>query len=233
VSSVERNLSEALLDDVVCDGIAIDVFHADQARRLLEELDGFVDAINATGVGKAFVANLQLILERHLYLSLMRIYEPYSSRNPSRSIPAAIHLIRTRAADLRVLNRKPVIEFMRNAGEPHCDFHLCPDEELSLSFVLRLEALIPKAAVGSDRPLDQALMNLKNVRDKALAHHERVDSTSLLVPGWPKLVELTDIARRFVVVVAHAYLSVHYDLANDASRPAVSLRRLLNRAGLA
>jgi hypothetical protein len=229
----QRNSAEALLDEVVCGGVAIDVFHADQAHCLLEELDGFVQAVNATGIGKVFLANLQLILERHLYLSLMRVYEPYSSQNPSRSIPAAIHLISSRAAELRIVERKPLIDFLSGLSKPRPDLSLLPDEQLSLTLAAHLDALVPKADHNSGRPLDQALANVKRVRDKALAHHDRIDPASLLVPGWPKVVELIEIARRFVVLVAEGYLNVHHDLAGDASRSATSLRRLLGRTGLA
>jgi hypothetical protein len=83
------------------------------------------------------------------------------------------------------------------------------DEELSKSIMGHLQHALPKPDENSTRPLDQALGNLKRVRDKALAHHERVDSASLIVPSWAKLAQLIDTA-------------------NAAS----SLRQLLTKAGL-
>jgi hypothetical protein len=80
VADAQRTV-EAILDDLVSEGVALDVYEADQARLLLEELDGFVEPINQSGIGKHFVANLQGILQRELVLSLSRLYEPYSDRN--------------------------------------------------------------------------------------------------------------------------------------------------------
>ena len=221
-----------LLDDVVCDGVAIDVFHADQARRLLEEFDLFVAPINAKGLGKRFVANLQLILERHLLLSIYLLYEPYSGRNPSRSISAAIHLISAHADELQIADRQPVFDFLTFHGESSEDLACGSDEHLSRILVRYLNATLPQPNSGSGRPLDQALVNVKRVRDKALAHHDRVDRASLVVPAWAKLAELIGFARRFAVLIARSYLNVHHDLEHNAARAASSLRRLLKSAGL-
>jgi hypothetical protein len=87
--SQEKNSTRSMLDDVVCCGVAIDVFHADQARRLWEELESFIEPINETGLGTRFLANLQLILERHCYLSISR----YTSRTPPEIQVAASELL--------------------------------------------------------------------------------------------------------------------------------------------
>lgn len=179
-----------------------------------------------------FFANLQIILERHLYLSLVRLYEPYSKRNPGRSIPEAIHLISSRAADLRIVDRKRLAEYLPDISALHTGPPPLRDEEISLRLAACLEAVMPKADSNSDRPLDQALAKLTALRDKMIAHHDRVDPASLLVPEWPKIADLIHIADTFVVIVAEAYLGVHHDLASDTGWPVSSLRRLLKRAGL-
>src|SRR6266478_4930822 len=101
-----RTAAEVRLDEIVCGGAATDVYLADQARLLLEELDSFVERINRTGIGKQFLASLQGVLQRELILSLCRLYEPYSTRNPGRSLPATTHHLRTEAAGIRVINRR-------------------------------------------------------------------------------------------------------------------------------
>jgi len=231
--STTRGVAEAVLDEIVCAGVALDVFHADQARLLLEELDGFLERINQTGMGKRFFANLQLILLRDLILGLSRLYEPYSPRNPGRSLPAAARHIATHAAELRVLDRGSLIEFLTRRGESRQAIEQLSGEQLSVALARHLDTHVPRADSGSARPLDQALTHLKAVRDRAIAHHDRVIHSSLLVPGWAQLVELIHSAREIVALVAQAYLSVSYDLASDASQAASSLQRLLKRAGLA
>ena len=184
--SPEPNSMHLTLDEIVCRGVAIDVFHADQARRLIETLDAYVEIINASGLGKGFVANLQLILERHLYLSLARLYEPYSSRNPGRSIPAAVHFICSHAGELKIVDRKPLFQFLSGHGKSCPALIMLQDEKLSLVLGQYLKELMPQVDRNSERLLDQALANLKTVRAKAIAHHDKVDPASLIVPAWPK-----------------------------------------------
>jgi hypothetical protein len=106
------------------------------------------------------------------------------------------------------------------------------DEGLSLTLVQHLESNIPRADSGSAHPLDQALGRLKTARDKAIAHHDMVSHSSVLIPGWPHLLSLLGLARETVVLVADAYLGVRYDLESDARQASRSLRRLLHKAGL-
>lgn len=51
--SMNRSDVESVLDDI-CRGVAGDVFRAYQSRRLLEELDAAIEAINQTGIGIQF-----------------------------------------------------------------------------------------------------------------------------------------------------------------------------------
>jgi len=229
--SMSRSAAESVLDDI-CRGLADDVFLADQARRLLEELDGVIEAINRTGIGKQFFANLQIILQHELILSVTRMYEPYSSRSPGRTLAAATHHIAANAAKLPVLNRASLVEYLTSRGESRQTIEHLSDEGLSLTLARRLGTYIPRPDASSARPLDKALDQLKLVRDKAIPHHDRVNHSSLLIPGWSHLVDLINTARETVTLVAHAYLSVGYNLASDASLGTHSLRGLLHRAGL-
>jgi len=227
---VKRNAVETDLDDI-SGGVANDVFLAELSRRFLEQLDEAIQPINDTGIGKLFFANLQIILQHGLVLSVTRIYEPYSPRNPGRTLPAAIRHIEAYAATLPVLNRGSLVDYLAGHGHSRETIDKLANEQLSLTFAKTLGAEIPQADTASTSPLSQALAQLKMVRDKAIAHHDRVSPSSLLIPGWAHLVSLIDTAREALTLVAHAYLSVGYNLAGDASWPAHSLRELLHRAG--
>lgn len=231
--STNPDSSRSILDKVVCEGIAYDVFHADHARRLLETLDTYIGTINKSGLGKSFFANLQVTLQAHLCLSLTRLYATYSSRNPSRSIASAVHLIDSHAGELAIANREPLIQFLIGQGEA-CDvLTTLQAEALSLVLVQHLKQLLPKADSKSGRPLDQALAHLKMMRDKAIAHRDRVVPASFIFPAWSEVVELIEFARQLTDLIIDSYsLTVSYAFESDARRPAVSLRRLLNKAGL-
>jgi AbiU2 len=228
--NTERSSAEAVLGDL-CRGLARDVYLAEMSRHLLEELDRFGDAINRTGTGKHFFANLQMFLQHELVLSVCRLYEPYSSRNPSRSIPAAARHINVHRASLRIAERERLRKFLGCSEVLHEPSNLAGDHQLWSRFVEHL-ADLPKPNPDSSRSLDQALILLKTVRDKAAAHHERVDSSLLRVPGWARLAELIDVAREVTEVLADACGEGSYYLEDDANRAARSLVRLLERAGL-
>ena len=224
--------ARTVLDDIVCDGVALDVYQADQARLLLEDLDGFLEQINRTGIGKRFFANLQGILQRELVLSVTRIYEPFSERNPGRTLRAATHHIAAHARELRLVDRTSVTDFLVGRGESRSSLECCSEDRLSLLLAADLEAHLPQADTRSSRQLDKALNQLKMVRDKRIAHHDRVSHSTLLVPGWLHIWELINSARETTVLLAHAYLSVGYSLESDAKQASQSLRGLLKRAGL-
>jgi hypothetical protein len=152
--------------------------------------------------------------------------------SPRRTLPVAAHHITTHAPELPIVNRDDVVKFLAGRGEPRATVQPLCSEQLSKTLVQQLDAYLPRADSTSARPLDQALGQLKAVRDKAIAHHDRVDPASLLVPGWPHLVDLLGVADEAVTLLAHAYLSVNYNLAGDASQATWSLRALLRRAGL-
>ena len=112
---VKRSAPESDLDDI-SGGVADDVFLAELSRRFLERLDEAVQRINDTGIGKLFFANLQIILQQALVLSVTRIYEPYSPRNPGRTLPAAIRHIEVHATALPVLNRASLVDYLASHG---------------------------------------------------------------------------------------------------------------------
>ncbi len=220
-----------MFDDLVCRGAADDVFHADQARALLEELDRYVEKVSETGMGIVFFAHLQGILQRELILSMTRLFEPYSAQNPGRSLPSIARHIRVHAPDLRIPERRALIDFVVKQKRSRPATEVLSDEPLSRAFVLHLEAL-PRADATSARPVDRALEQLRTTRNKAIAHHDHIDRATLLVPAWPHLVELINFARESVEVIARAYLSVGLNLAYDGRMAAMSLRQVMDRAGL-
>jgi len=227
---VKRSAAESDLDDI-SRGAADDVFLAELSRRVLEQLDEAVERINDTGIGKLFFANLQIILQHALVLSVTRIYEPYSARNPGRTLPAAIRHLEVHAAALPVPNRARLVDYLASHGHSRAAVEALANEQLSLTLAKALAAEIRRPDTTATSPR-QALAQLKTVRDKAIAHHDRVSRSVLLIPGRVQLVTLIDRAREALTLVAHAYLSVDYSLAGDARLPEDSLRDLLRRAGL-
>jgi hypothetical protein len=86
--------------------------------------------------------------------------------------------------------------------------------------------------------MQYALIEMKNVRDKAIAHSEAIHASRLKLPTYAKIDQLVDMAKKFVVVVGNGYLGINYEpdgkylYTSDAKRASRSLRRLLVKAGI-
>lgn len=150
----ERSPIVRALDDIVCRGVAHDVFSADQSRLLLEALDDYVRPINDSGTGKRFFAALQIILERDLYLALCWLYEPYSERNPGRTIPSAIHFISVNKHALPIADRYYLIEFIGSDRAAAGSLEDADDTTLSESLASFCAKEWPGFDDNSGRPLD-------------------------------------------------------------------------------
>ncbi len=224
-------------DQLIRDGVAIPVFQAEEALRLDELVGREASRINAASFG-AFFGSLQVILGRYIILSAARLFETASPRYPTQSIPAVIEFLRVHADRLPIEQRPDLIKSLARLGAPVEELQTKSDADLT-RFVAEFFALHFSAVDLGEVNVARALAALKTVRDKVVAHSEAVRLQDLPRPTYAELDALVTLARRFLGVVASAYLSTAYDndtgysrVSSDARRAARSLERLLVRAGV-
>lgn len=230
------------LEDIIRQGVATDLFHADEALSLEMFIGQQANEINKATFG-AFFGSLQIILTRNLILHVARMYEMPklpTKRNtepyPIRSIRSAIETIKEHGDDLVIEQRSGLIAALARRGAPPDEIRKLSDRELTAYLVSFFEQRYsdahPNGVTNS-----QTLEALKTLRDKVVAHPEAIRLEDIPKPLYQEIENLVELARAFVSVVGFGYLSIayeaddgHYFLAGDAKRSTTSLKRLLRAA---
>src|SRR5215510_12014171 len=104
------NLAEAekRLDDYLLNGIAGEIFWAEEAKAFTQKVSDHHKVINAANYGQLF-GSLQTIMTDRLMLSVAKVYDRPDRRYPTRSIPAVLELIGSNAS-LWPLRHRNVLE---------------------------------------------------------------------------------------------------------------------------
>ena len=224
------------LNDIVSVGIAIDLYHVEEVLSLDEFVGREADRINAATFGR-FFGSLQVILGRFLILQAARIFEQYNPRYPIRSIPAGVKLLRAHSDQLVIEQREGLIRSLVRLGAPHLQLKSLSDPDLTRFtaefFDRRLSDCYPE---GIDNA--RAVLALKTVRDKKIAHPEAISSEHLPKSTFADIDQLASFAKAFIGAVGFGYLNIAYEddgghfLSFDAKKSTVSLRRLLQKANV-
>lgn len=223
------------LKGIICQGVAVDLFDADEALSLDMFVGQHADTINKATFG-AFFGSLQLILTRNLILHVARMYEKPSKLYPTRSILAAIKILKEHGDDLVIEQRHGLIAALARRGAPLDEMEKLPDRELTNYLVSFFEQRYlkthPDGVANS-----QALEAIGTLRDKVVAHPEAIHLEDMPKPLYQEIEGLMELARAFVAAVGSGYLSFdyeaddgHYFMAGDAKRSTTCLKRLLQAA---
>lgn len=223
------------LEGIIRQGVAVDLFHADEALSLDMFVGQHADEINKATFG-AFFGSLQIILTRNLILHVAKMYEKPSKRYPTRSIPSAIVILKDHGDDLVIEQRPGLVAALARRGALPGEMKKLSDRELTNYLVSFFEQRYSKAhpeGVANSRALEA----LRTLRDKVVAHPEAIRLEDMPKPLYQEIEDLMELARAFVAAVGSGYLSFdyeaddgHYFMADDAKRPTTSLKRLLQAA---
>jgi hypothetical protein len=228
---------KAQLEDII-NGIAVDLYHVEEVLFLDDFVGSNASLLNAATFGQ-FFGSLQIILGRFLILQAARIFETPNSRYPIRSIPSAIAVLRQHGDHLVVEQRPGLIRALSRAGARPEQLNVLSDSELTRFvadfFGRRMSESDPDGFHNA-----RALLALKTVRDKTVAHPEAIAFSELPKSTFAEIDRLVALARTFVGAVGFGYLSTAYAddsgdylMSSDARRSTVCLRRLLQKAGVA
>jgi hypothetical protein len=219
------------LDDIVGWGVVHDIYDAEQATAILLLTGKNANVINEASFG-AFFGELQRILGQALLLAVARMYEHEGRTYPLRSIPAALAFLKEHCNDIPVRDRSALISTLSKLGQDDETLKPLADGDLTLAlvkvFLSELERL--KLVAGE---------SIKTIRDKVIAHRERIAENSLSRPTYAQIDELIAFAKDLTTTVGYGYTGVGYGVAGnayylttDAQRSTHSLMRLLERAGV-
>jgi hypothetical protein len=229
--------AKAELDGLLTDGVAITVFQAEEALRLEELIGREATRVNAAGFGALF-GSLQVILGRYMILMAAQLFEKPSRRYSIRSVPAAIKFLYDNAEVLVVEQRAGLLDGLLRLGALAHDLRASPDPDVTRFVARFFEEQLSRIDLD-EASTGRALVALKGLRDKVVAHSEAVQLDDLPKPTYAEIDRLVSLARSFVGAVAWGYLTIAYEddsgsssLSYDAGRAARSLRRLLEQSDI-
>jgi hypothetical protein len=219
------------LNDIVGNGVVLDIFEAEETSAILMFTGQNAEAINKATFG-AFFGELQRILGQTLQLAVTRMFESEKAY-PLRSIPAALNFLREHCGYMPVLDRSALVRALHKLGH---------DDEASRR--LHYQDLTFAVADAFSRELKRlqsvAGTAIKTIRDKVIAHRERIAEEALPRATYAQIDELVEFAKDVTTAVGHGYTGVgyrvdsgEYYLTADAERAVRSLKRLLVAAGVA
>ncbi len=219
------------LDDIVGYGVVHDIFEAEETSAILMFTGQNAEAINKATFG-AFFGELQRILGQTLQLSVARMFEPQKTY-PLRSIPAALNFLKENCGNIPVLDRSALTRALQKLGHDDEASKRLSDQDLTLA-----------VATAFSRELDRlqsvAGTAIKTIRDKVIAHRERIAEDSLRRATYAQIDELIEYAKDVTTAIGQGYTGVgyrvdsgEYYLTADAERAVRSLKRLLTAAGVA
>jgi len=160
------------------------------------------------------------------------MYETEKGRYPIRSIPAALSFLKDCCGDLPIRDRRALIRALSKLGRDEAESRQLAYADLTFAvataFTHELQRLHEVAGVA-----------VKTIRDKVIAHRERIDEGALPRATYAQIEELVEFAKDVTTAVGHGYTGVgyrvdggEYYLTSDAERSLRSLKRLLTAAGV-
>ena len=159
-------------------------------------------------------------------LAATRLFDP-ERKYQTRSIPGTLNLLECHAALWRVPKWEPLKEALVKGSADASYLEQLSDEQLTHAVVKHFRTTLPDADA------------VRQIRDKVIAHNERIERSALTSPTWKEALSLINYAKDFLITIGDGYLNIlfgndssSYILTDEAKSPAVHLRRLLRAAGI-
>ncbi|MEH2339076.1 AbiU2 domain-containing protein [Nostoc sp.] len=217
------------LKDIVNQGVKIDIFDAEEAIKLYEVIGNYKEKLVKDNFDNLFGV-FQIALIKNTILAINKIYEEPKNKYQLRSLPDAVKILKDNCNDLKIEYREQLEEKLTNWGfDKKCLISLS-DSELTN---------IVAEALSTKLPSQDEIKDIKDVRDKRVAHHEFIDETKISSIMWPHLEDLLERAKKIVGVIGNHYLGSFYEnndgeyvFSSEVSKTSRSLVRLFQKAGI-
>jgi hypothetical protein len=215
---------------IVREGPFADIFLALQAQHLFQAIGEHAPQVESSTYQPAF-ATFQTYASESFVLAVTRLLEPASQRHPLQSMPGVLAFLEQHADQIPV--REPIFlqQSMERLGEWQ-RLASITGPDLTRAAV---DVLLGKMPRHQD---SQALDALKTLRDKRIAHPERVAVESLPSTTWESALSLLNIPTEALAVCGAHTSEAYVDsegrlfIVNDPKRAGFATVRALRELGV-
>jgi hypothetical protein len=226
------------LDDILSNGIHIDLHRAEQCFALRTIIAEHAEGINGASFGDLF-GNLQQILYQFAVLSVAKVFERPGSQYPLRSIPAALAHMNEYAADLAIWNPHDVIKGLVTFGHIEGELNRLSHAELTRTLCAEYNHRLPQADKSATDEPSKTLYAIKTARDKFISHNEAINLDNFPEVNFEEVTNLIQFALEFLRTIGRGYLTITYSgtvgeflKTTDAAAASRGLERLLKTLGI-
>ena len=159
--------AQATLDDILTQGIQLELFRAEQCFALRAVIAERADAINTASYGDLF-GNLQQILYQFAVLSVAKVFERPSSEYPLRSLPAALAHLNKNAATLNIVNKAALIKSLVQLGLKEEELNQLTSAKFTTALCGAYNQRLPKPKKSSDNLMCQTLYATRRCETRLL-----------------------------------------------------------------
>jgi len=218
------------IEDIVENGLVPDIFKMERAFELLRKIGERSSDINNYKHGNfgELFGTFQSALKVESILATARIYDTPSTKYPTRCLKGVLKYLvdnKDNLPNIREPNQLKLHLSYMNSPPKLIEIIEKESKKFPEEFSLFIDSLLNSPARVN------ALKKLKKVRDKSIAHNERVKK--IVGPTWESLQDLIQISKNVVGALGWAYFSRayiidgEYILSDDARRSAKTFNRLL------
>lgn len=200
------NKSVKEIQDILEKGLRNDVFRAERAIAIHQEIANYAEKINKSDKHKKILFKyLQNLTVSEAVLCTSKLFDPVG-KYPTRSILTLLNLLNKKCEDLPEIrekhNTKQELKYL-NAPEFLIEKVDSSDHsEFPKYFYYHYHSII------NDFETENLLNEIKTYRDKTVAHNERVNES--LIVKWDSVFQLIKIAKEIIGIIGWAYLNTVY-----------------------
>jgi hypothetical protein len=215
--------AEATLHDYLLNGIAKEIFFADEAKSLAVEIGNHADRINAQGYGQLF-GSMQVAYSDRQTLCVTKMFDPKNRRHPTRSIPAILNLIEDNATAWSLPQRHKLEETLCTAGHDARQVANLNNAELALAIVSHFRSTLPQIDRATICGLSLSLSTLREARNKIIAHNQAIAQSARTFATWGETEALVNYAKTFVALISFGFLNLYMGNDSDSYLPTADAR---------
>lgn len=219
------------IKDIIEEGLRNEIFRAERAIAIYQEIAQNSDEINrGSEHPKRVLGYLQKLTISEAVLATTKLYDPVG-KYPTRSIHLLLNLLEEKADKFpKVIQKLNTKMEMEQLNVPNYIISKV-DLEDSSQFPKHLSQFYRSLVYDSE--VEKLLNEVKNFRDKRVAHNERTKKN--LSFNWNSIKQLLEFPKQIVGIIGWAYLNTvymhnnEYRLSFNATTLTASIRGLIKQ----